>query len=112
MAFDLVLADGISWRQRLILRFLCWASGSPYGNFVSREEYLRLLEAAGYDASQVEIKDISRQVFPGLVKFLKKRTEEGEPFGLKMTRYKAARMVFNWWANSGIVRGVVVVARQ
>lgn len=112
MAFDLILADDVSWHQRLILRFICWFSGSPFGNFISRDEYLRLLEAVGYDSSQVEITDISRYVFTGLEQFLRRRAEEGEPFGLKMTRYKVARLVFNWWANSGIVRGVVVVARQ
>ncbi|KAJ5179728.1 hypothetical protein N7492_002938 [Penicillium capsulatum] len=112
MAFDLILSDDVSWYQRLILRFVCWVSGSPYTNFISQAEYLRLLGTAGYDSSRVEIRDISRHVFTGLADFLGRRTEEGEPFGLKMTRYKVARVVFQWWATSGIVRGVVVVAKQ
>ena len=112
MAFDFILADNVSWRQRLLLRLVCWVTGSPYGNFISREKYLQILEAAGHDLSQVEIRDITRRVFPGLAGFLDRRVKEGEIYGLKMTRYKAARMVFRWWANSGIVRGVVVVAKR
>lgn len=112
VAFDFILADNVSWHQCLLLRLVCWVTGSPYGNFISREKYLRLLEAAGYDLSQVEIRDITRHVFPGLSGFLSRRVQGGEIYGLKMTRYKAARMVFKWWANSGIVRGVVVVANR
>lgn len=112
MAFDLILADSVSWRERLLLRLVCWLTGSPFGNFISQSEYIDLLVAAGYDPSQIEIRDVSRHVFKGLADFLGRRVEEARPFGIKMGKFRAARVVFDWWANSGIVRGVVVVARS
>lgn len=112
MAFDIILADEVSWRERLMLRFLCWLTGSPFSNFILQREYIDLLVAAGYDRSQIEIRDVSRHVFKGLADFLGRRVEEAGPFGIKMGKFRAARVVFDWWANSGIVRGVVVVARR
>ncbi|EPS31151.1 hypothetical protein PDE_06106 [Penicillium oxalicum 114-2] len=112
MAFDLLLADQTSFWQRLKLRLVCWITGTPFANFLTRDEYLRLLVEAGYDRDRVEIVDISRDVFPGITKFLGRRIREGQPFGLNLGKFRGARMVFGWWARSGIVRGVVVVARK
>jgi hypothetical protein len=112
MAFDLLLADNTSWWQRLKMRLVCWVTGTPFTNFLTREEYVRLLVAAGYDPSSIEIKDISRHVFPGITEFLGQRIQEGQPHGLKLGKFRGARSVFGWWARSGIVRGVVVVARR
>jgi hypothetical protein len=112
MAFDLILADGVSWRDRFFLRLVCWLTGSPYGNFVSRAEYERLLVEAGYDRAHIEICDVSRHVFAGLAAFLEARIKEAKPFGMRMGKFRAAKLVFGWWARSGVVRGVVVVARR
>lgn len=112
MAFDLILADSVSWRDRLLLRLVCWLTGSPFGNFISRAEYERLLVAAGYDSGSIEIRDVSRHVFAGLAAFLDARVKEGKPLGLKVGKFRVARMLFGWWARSGVVRGVVVVARR
>ncbi|KAJ5812331.1 hypothetical protein N7474_008632 [Penicillium riverlandense] len=112
MAFDLILADSVSWRDHLFLRLVCWFTGSPFGNFISRAEYERLLVAARYDAGSIEIRDVSKHVFAGLAAFLDARVKEGKPFGMKMGKFRAARAVFGWWARSGVVRGVVVVARR
>lgn len=112
MAFDLILADNVSWRERLLLQLFCWLTGAPFGNLISQEKYLRMLMAAGYDPSRIEMKDISRHVFSGLSAFLDQRVKEAAPYGLKMGKFSAARVVFDWWARSGILRGVVVVARR
>ncbi|KAJ5355498.1 uncharacterized protein N7496_012710 [Penicillium cataractarum] len=112
MAFDLLLADNTSWWQRLKMRLVCWVTGSPFTNFLTREEYIRLLVAAGYDPSRIEIKDISRHVFPGITDFLGRRIREGQLYGIKLGKFRGAKTVFGWWARSGIVRGVVVVARR
>lgn len=112
MTFDLILADNVCWRHRLLLRLVCWVTGAPYRNFGSREDYERLLVDAGYDNARVEVRDVSKYVFGGLSAFLKRRVQEGKPFGLQMGKYRAARVVFEWWARSGIVRGVIVTARK
>lgn len=112
MAFDLLLADNTSWWQRLKMRLVCWVTGTPFTNFITREEYVRLLVAAGYDPSRIEIKDVSRHVFPGITEFLGRRIQEGQAYGLKLGKFRGAKSVFGWWARRGIVRGVVVVARR
>lgn len=112
MAFDLILADGVTRREHFILRIVCWLTGSPLSNFITRDEYLSMLVAAGYDPSRIEIRDVSRHVFPGLSSFLGRRIKEAQPYGIKMGKFRAAKMVFGWWARSGVVRSVVVVARR
>ncbi|KAJ5907898.1 hypothetical protein N7495_000580 [Penicillium taxi] len=112
MAFDLILQDDVHWFQRLLLRLFCWVSSAPFGNMIPKDQYMQLLMDAGYDSSRIEITDISSHVFAGLSNFLDRRVKEAEPFGFKMGKYRAARKVFGWWAKSGIVRGVVVVARS
>lgn len=112
MAFDLILADGVSWYDRFLLWLVCWFTGAPIGNFVERREYERILVAAGYDRACIEIRDISRHVFVGLSAFLDRRVKEAGPFGFRVGKFRAARLVFDWWARSGVVRGVVVVARR
>ncbi|KAJ5769050.1 hypothetical protein N7520_003609 [Penicillium odoratum] len=112
MAFDLVLADNVSWFQRFLLRVVCWFLGAPFGNMLTKEEYRRMLVEVGYEAERVEMRDISRHVFGGLSEFLGRRVKEAEPFGLKTGKYRGARKVFEWWAKSGIVKGYAVVARR
>ncbi|KAJ6000796.1 hypothetical protein N7481_001205 [Penicillium waksmanii] len=112
MAFDLILGPETSWKQRLFLRLTCWLTRSPYGNFVSQEEYKNLLVQGGYEPSQIEIRDISGHVFPGLVKFLHQRVREGTPLGLNVSKFRAAELLFGWWANTGVIRGVIVTAHK
>ncbi|KAJ5665690.1 uncharacterized protein N7477_008138 [Penicillium maclennaniae] len=112
MAFDLVLSEGASWQERLVLRLVCWLTGSPFSNFITEVDYLCMLENAGYDISEISIRDVSRQVFPGISGWLSRRVKEAQPFGMKMGKFRAAGIVFGWWARSEVVRGVVVVARR
>ena len=112
MAFDLLLADDASWVQRLLMRIVCWVLGAPFSNILTKSEYIKMLSKAGYDPSRVEMEDISKHVFAGLADFLKRRVEEAAPYGLKVGKYRGARVVFNWWAKSGVIRGYVVVARR
>ncbi|KAJ5320403.1 hypothetical protein N7508_000686 [Penicillium antarcticum] len=111
MAFDLIMADNIPWHQNLLLRVLCWLTNTPFGNLVSRSEYVDMLLSAGYDRSQIEMRDVTKFCFPGLADFIERRVGEGVSFGLKMGKFKVARLMFAWWARGDIVRGVIVVAR-
>ncbi|KAJ5714931.1 uncharacterized protein N7483_012112 [Penicillium malachiteum] len=112
MAFDLILADNISWYHSFLLRIICWFLGAPFGNIVTKDEYVRLLVRAGYEPGQIEMEDISQHVFGDLAAFLGRRVQEATPFGLTMGKYRGARKVFDWWARTGIMRGYVVVARK
>ncbi|GES62662.1 hypothetical protein ATEIFO6365_0005080300 [Aspergillus terreus] len=111
MAFDLLLADGASPWQKLLLWVMCWVARTPVGNFVTRAEYEALLVRAGYALERVEMVDVSMHVFGGLAGFIWRRDRELGVYGLSVGRYRVAARVFDWWARTGVVRGVVVVAR-
>ncbi|KAL4947362.1 hypothetical protein BDW69DRAFT_117912 [Aspergillus filifer] len=113
MSFDLILpTPKPTLLYRLLLRLLCLISGIPYSNFMSEAKYKSLLVDAGYDPNKIIFRDISEHVFPGISTFLEKRFKEGRIHGLsKMGKFKGAGRLFSWWADSGVVRGVIVVAR-
>jgi hypothetical protein len=112
MAFDLLLpSQPLPLITRLLLRLLCLFTSTPYSNFLTESQYRDFLIEAGYDDSKIEFRDISEHVFPGVAAFMKRRVEEARMFGVKgVGKYKGAGVVFRWWAT-GVVRGVVVVAR-
>ncbi|KAL2837672.1 hypothetical protein BJX68DRAFT_249608 [Aspergillus pseudodeflectus] len=112
MAFDILLPSRpLPLLTRLLLRLLCLFTSTPYSNFLTESEYRSLLLEAGYDGSKIEFRDISEHVFPGVAAFMRRRVEEARMFGIKgVGKYKGAGVVFRWWAT-GVVRGVVVVAR-
>ncbi|KAL4929545.1 uncharacterized protein BDV17DRAFT_290555 [Aspergillus undulatus] len=99
--------------QRLILRLLCLLTGTPYSNFLSEEEYTSLIIAAGYEKEKIIFRDISEHVFPGIAGFMKRQAERWKMYGLEkgMGKFKGAGRIFGWWGRTGIVRGMVVVAR-
>lgn len=114
MAFDLLLPSSprLSFWTRLLLRLLCLFSGSPYTNFHTEEEYTALLVGAGYDIEKIEFRDISEDVFAGIAGFCQRRGEIVSAYGMgKMGKFKGAGRMFGWWARTGVVRGVVIVAR-
>ncbi|KAL3491465.1 hypothetical protein BJX62DRAFT_124690 [Aspergillus germanicus] len=112
MAFDLLLpSHPLPLITRLLLRLLCLFTSTPYSNFLTESQYRGLLTEAGYDDSKIEFRDISEHVFPGVAAFMKRRVEEARMFEVKgVGKYKGAGVVFRWWAT-GVIRGVVVVAR-
>ena len=111
-AFDLCLSPTASLRQRLLLRLLTTLMGAPWANFVTPEQYRAKLVEAGYDASGIVIRDISEDVFGPLSEFLARQDRELRVIGLGLGPLNVARLMFSWWARSGVVRGVIVVAKQ
>ncbi|KAL4921144.1 hypothetical protein BDW62DRAFT_198163 [Aspergillus aurantiobrunneus] len=114
MAFDLILPSSppLSFWTRLLLRILCFFAQIPYANFLTQDEYTALLVRAGYDPDKIMFRDISADVFGGIAGFIRRRVEEGKGFGLGgMAKFRVAGRLSEWWARTGVVRGVVVVAR-
>ncbi|KAL4986431.1 hypothetical protein BDW68DRAFT_198021 [Aspergillus falconensis] len=116
MAFDLLLSDPKpSLWTRLIIRILCLFTGTPYTNFLTKQEYTALLVEAGYDVSRISFRDISGDVFGGIAGYINSREEMLKGYGLGgskgMGKFAGAGKVFGWWARTGVVRGVIVVAR-
>ncbi|KAL3459271.1 hypothetical protein BJX64DRAFT_206308 [Aspergillus heterothallicus] len=113
LAFDLLLpSTPLPLLTRLCLRLLCLLTGTPYSNFLTESQYRSLLINAGYEAASIEFHDISAHVFPGIARFMARRVREARMFGMGrgVGKYRGAGKVFAWWAT-GVVRGVVVVAR-
>lgn len=86
--------------------------GAPWANFITPEEYQKKLLSAGYDATGIAIRDISEDVFGPLSKFLEQQDRDLRVFGLGIGPLNVARLLFRWWARSGVVRGVIVVAKR
>ncbi|KAK1139568.1 hypothetical protein N8T08_000641 [Aspergillus melleus] len=111
MAFDLLLSDTATAWQRLLLRGVCLMTGAPYTNFLTQSEYEALLVRAGYSIDGIVVTDISEHVLGGLAGFIRTKDARMRRVGMSVGgKFRAAAMVFAWWARSGIVRGVVVVA--
>ncbi|KAF1964251.1 hypothetical protein BU23DRAFT_493279 [Bimuria novae-zelandiae CBS 107.79] len=111
-AFDLCLSPTATLRQKLLLRVLTSLMGAPWANFVTPDEYRVKLIEAGYEASGITIRDISEDVFGPLAAFLEQQERDLRIVGLGIGPFNVARLLFQWWARSGVVRGVIVVAGQ
>lgn len=111
MAFDLCVSPTISWRDKLLLRILTRLMGAPWGNFVTPKEYRHKLVDCGYEDSQIKIKDISGDVFGSLASFMEEQDRKLHTIGLGLGSLNIARLLFQWWARSGAVRGIIVVAK-
>lgn len=113
MAFDLLLSDSATAWQRLLLRGVCFMTGAPFTNFVTKSEYEALLVRAGYAVDDISMKDVSEDVFGGLAGFIRQKDARLRRMGMSVGgKFRGAATVFDWWAKSGVVRGVLVVARQ
>jgi len=70
----LALADTCFEIDNAVLRFIAWLiKVSPSYNMVTRSEYRAQMETIGY--SQIVIEDVTDDVFPGLISFLRNRKE-------------------------------------
>ncbi|RJE23537.1 hypothetical protein PHISCL_04121 [Aspergillus sclerotialis] len=112
MGFDFVLGDSVSVWSQLLLRIICWVTGTPFANFLTRVQYEEMLVGVGYAREKIEWRDISEYVFYGIAGFIGKKDEELRQFRMGVGRFKGAQYAFNWWARSGVVRGVVFAARK
>ncbi|KAI9042589.1 uncharacterized protein KD926_005444 [Aspergillus affinis] len=112
MAFDLLLSDSATAWQRLLLRGVCLMTGAPFTNFLTQSEYEAFLVRAGYSIDGIVMTDISEHVLGGLAGFIRKKDARMRRVGMSVGgKFRAAATVFDWWARSGVVRGMVVVAK-
>lgn len=112
MAFDLLLSDKATLAQRILLSFLAKLMGCPMNTFMREREYRRMLREAGYILGNVEMRDISEQCFLPLAEFLERRQEDLRGIGWGLGDFRAAKWMFDWWGRTGIVRGMIIVARR
>jgi hypothetical protein len=112
MAFDLCLSPAATSTQKLTLRILTTLMGAPWANFVTPDDYRQKLVEAGYSNDDIKIVDVSEHVFAPLAHYLEEQDSRLKSLGLGIGSFSVAKSLFGWWGRSGVVRGVVVVARR
>jgi hypothetical protein len=112
MAFDLCLSPTATFVQKFVLRILTLLMGAPFTNFVTPEDYRSRLVAIGYPNDTVEVVDISERVFAPLAQFLDDQDRRLKTLGLGIGRFGVAKSLFKWWGRTGVVRGVIIVAKR
>ncbi|KIW00528.1 uncharacterized protein PV09_07886 [Verruconis gallopava] len=112
MAYDLCIADDISVWMRVLLRLMSSLGQSPFANWSTVDDYRKKLVSVGYAEDKIEIHDISAHVFRPLASFLKKREQHLEVYKVPLGRYRYVARMFDWWAQTGAVRGCIIVARK
>ncbi|KAF2787130.1 hypothetical protein K505DRAFT_329877 [Melanomma pulvis-pyrius CBS 109.77] len=112
MAFDLCLSSSTSLRDRVVLRILTTLMGAPWANFVTVDQYREKLIAAGYAEKNITLKDISPHVFEPLAAFIEAQDRRLKVVGYSIGPFRVAQWMFAWWGRSGLVRGVIVVAKR
>ncbi|KAK9456655.1 hypothetical protein V1511DRAFT_520629 [Dipodascopsis uninucleata] len=136
-AEDLVCDDKVSLKNNFLLAAFCLAANAPLQNiFTTKQQYLTLLQRCGFTREKgwsIAIEDISDCVFPGLASFLEYRANINcsstlssstaltsppapQPFEinhfLRFERFAAFSKVIRWWADTGIVRSVMITVKK
>ncbi|KAJ3281100.1 hypothetical protein HK104_000217 [Borealophlyctis nickersoniae] len=111
---DIILGSGnMSAATRLSLRAGLAVAGVPWENIVSETDYKKSAKEAGF--SEVDVEDISENVFPGLRNFLhRQRADVG---GLvdtnrKWRQYMGTSKLLSWVHKNKLLRFVLVSARK
>jgi hypothetical protein len=112
MGFDLCISPTATLSQKMILRILTTLMGAPWANFVTPVEYGENLIHIGYKRDAIAVKDISEHVFTPLAAFLEAQDERLKTLGLGLGSFRVAKTMFAWWGRTGVVRGIVAVARK
>jgi len=112
MAFDLCLSPAATRKQKFVLRILTTLMGAPWVNFTTPDGYRRKLVETGYSADGMKIVDVSEHVFAPLAYYLEEQDTRLKRLGLGIGSFSVAKSMFSWWGRSGVVRGVIVVARR
>ncbi|KAM3557539.1 hypothetical protein ARSEF4850_005015 [Beauveria asiatica] len=111
MAFDLVLNERALLSARMAAKLAGRMAGCPLGAFMTEDQYVEQLVDAGYDRNAVQIRDVTSDVFGGLVAHIERQQRLLKPYGISMGSMGVAKKMFNWIDNTGILRAVIVVAR-
>jgi hypothetical protein len=86
--------------------------GAPLANFITPERYREKLVQVGYQTEHIIVKDVSEHVFTPLATFLEQQDLRLKGIGLGIGSFSVAKRMFRWWGRTGVVRGVIVVARR
>ncbi|KAK9330003.1 hypothetical protein V1520DRAFT_341635 [Lipomyces starkeyi] len=116
-AEDLLVGRELNFSQWLRLRVICALARTPFKNFISIQEYMRLLEDSGFTRERgwnVQFEDISGHVFPGLTNFIETRGSGRDGIGkyLRFERFTVFGKVVRWWQEDGVVKAYIVTVQK
>lgn len=112
MAFDLILDEKATWRNRLLVRVVSVMMSCPFYTFLTEEQYKDHLVRCGYDREQIVLRDISDNVFGGVTDYLERQEQALSQYGISIGGFKLAGRLFGWFDRSRIVKATIVVARK
>ncbi|KAH6988125.1 hypothetical protein BKA56DRAFT_545033 [Ilyonectria sp. MPI-CAGE-AT-0026] len=110
MVFDLLLNEKASVRDTLIVRAIGIMMGCPVRTFLTENEYKDQLVDCGYELRSIKIREVTEDVFSGLVKYLDRQDRALGEYGISLGGFKLAQRLFDWFARSHVVKAVIVVA--
>ncbi|KAG8984606.1 hypothetical protein FRB90_005203 [Tulasnella sp. 427] len=90
--------------RRVLARIVCGTLGIPWDSMVSRSDYVSQLQGLGF--VNVDVEDITQDVFPHLIGFLKNETSGSPKLG---RAWWIMGEVFRiWWKSCG---GIYIIAK-
>jgi hypothetical protein len=115
MATDIIISSSLSTWNRVLLRILFYFLYVPWTNILTRDEYISMLAACGYEKKNIEIRDITEDCFPGYDQFLARQSRHWEHIGGSPAVFRPMRLmgkVAAWWAKSGTIRECIIIAKK
>ncbi|BFZ64684.1 hypothetical protein YB2330_005836 [Saitoella coloradoensis] len=112
---DIILGDttSISLLNKLKMRALCvLVLGVPWVNMIPLHEYKAALVGAGFAVEDIEILDITDDVFAPFAAWITSTSAAAVDSQRGWRMYKIFARVLRWWAENGVVRFIVVRARK
>lgn len=110
-AFDLLLNESSSWRDIIFARAVGVLMRCPWRTFLTEEEYREQLAASGYERESIVFRDVSENVFLGLVGFLDGQEQSLAKYGISLGGgFRFARKLFHWFGTAKVIKAVIVVA--
>lgn len=94
---DMNLVPTQSPLRRALARALCIILGVPWENMISPSAYAQQLKDIGF--TDVEVEDITSEVFPRLTAFLKSETTDGPQLGVAW--WIMGELFHVWWTICG-----------
>ncbi|EPS26494.1 hypothetical protein POX_g09210 [Penicillium oxalicum] len=115
MATDIIISSSLSIWNRILLRILFYFLYVPWTNILTREEYVSMLAACGYEKENIQIRDITDHCFPGYDQFLARQGRDWERIGGSPAVFRPMLLmgrVTAWWARSATIRECIIIAKK
>jgi hypothetical protein len=115
MATDIIMSSSISTWNRVLLKILFSFLYVPWTNILTRDEYISMLAACGYEKENIHIRDITEDCFPGYDQFLARQSRHWENIGGSPAVFRPMRLmgrITAWWAKSGTIRECIIIAKK